>query len=357
MKRILLLAFVCSMFFFGCAGNQSVRIPGNSFIKSDNPTEIGRVYLENIYDLRYKESLYDLLSEETKMLIGFTGFSLKIEEILNSVDLTDTFKQVVVIDSFIFDQDSMVVYYIMFCEKELSGVYFVVELYFSKEYGNWKIDLVDNNKDFVAVPLIEQGSLGHLTRKQLTDLKSVISTRIDGFRKELLPEEAILYQEPEPDRIEKEIQHEAVVGKIYFETGNFNKARKAFERVLFLNPEHKEAGDFLQKTLNAIRMKEESLEKTLEKSRKISIPLKSDLHLRPIQNTPVRVEPVIEKEEPKSIEAKLYESCFDKGKVLYDAGEYRKAIVQFQKALNFNKSDEHAKNYINKCERAIQITR
>ncbi len=354
MKRVVLLALVCSMFFLGCSGNKSVRISGNSFIKSDNPTEIGRVYLENIYDLRYKESLYDLLSEETKMLIGFTGFSLKIEEILKSIDLTDTFKQVVVIDSFIFDQDSMVVYYVMFCEKELSGVYFVVELYFSKEYGNWKIDLVDKNKDFVAVPLIEQGSLGHLTRKQLTDLKSVISTRIDGFRKELMPEETVLYQEPEPDRIEKEIKHESVVGKIYFETGNFNKARKAFERVLLLDPEHKEAGEFLQKTLNAIRMKEESLEKIREKSRKISIPVSP---LKPIQDRPVQVEPIVEKEEPKSIEEKLYKSCFNKGKALYDAGEYRKAIVQFQKALNFNKNDEQAKIYIKKCERAIQILR
>lgn len=351
MKRIVLLAFVCSVFFFGCAGNKSVSIPDNSLIKSDNPVEIGRVYLENIYDLRYKESLYDLLSEETKMLIGFTGFSLKIEEITKSVDLTDVFKQVIVIDSFIFDQDSMVVYYIMFCEKELSGVYFVVELYFSQEYGNWKIDLIDDNKDFTVVPLIEQGSLGQLTRKQLTDLKSVVSDRIDGFRKELLPEEPVLYQEPEPDRIEKEIKHETVVGKIYLDTGNFEKARKAFERVLFLDPEHKQAGEFLQKTLNAIRMKEESLEKRIEKSRKISIPPK------PVKDKSVRVEPVVEKEKPKSIEEKLYESCFDKGKVLYDAGEYRKAIVQFQKALNFNTNDEQAKNYIKKCERAIQILR
>ncbi len=355
MKKVICLAVICTVFCFGCAGKKSVTVFDSSFTKPSNPTEIGKVYLENIYDLRYKDSLYGLLSEETKMTIGATGFAVKVEEVSKTIDLTDAFKQVVVLDAFVFDQNRMVVYYVMFCEKELSGVYFVVELYFNQQYGSWRIDLTGGDKKFSLVPLIEQGDLGLLTRKRLTDLKRAVSDRIDNFKKEMIPEKPVSYQESKPDQMEKEIKRELVVGKIYFETGNLKNARKSFERILFLDPEQKEAREFLQKTLNAIRLKEESIKKSAEKASKIPVSLKPE-PIAPSNDLKPK-KPVVKQEKTKSIEEKLYRICFDKGKVLYDAGEYRKAIVQFQKALNFKTDDERAKNYIKKSESAIQIIR
>ncbi|EKD27309.1 MAG: hypothetical protein ACD_79C00764G0004 [uncultured bacterium] len=51
----------------------------------------------------------------------------------------------------------------------------------------------------------------------------------------------------------------------------------------------------------------------------------------------------------------LAETCIAEGEKLYDEESYRKALMQFQKALSISPENEKAKIYINRCKKAINL--
>jgi len=58
-----------------------------------------------------------------------------------------------------------------------------------------------------------------------------------------------------------------------------------------------------------------------------------------------------------SNEVDLTEKCIQEGEVLYDKEEYRKALMQFQKALSIDPENPKAKTYISSCKKALSFAK
>lgn len=54
-------------------------------------------------------------------------------------------------------------------------------------------------------------------------------------------------------------------------------------------------------------------------------------------------------------EITLSKKCISEGERLYDLEEYRKALMQFQKALSIDPENKKASVYINRCKKAISL--
>lgn len=57
----------------------------------------------------------------------------------------------------------------------------------------------------------------------------------------------------------------------------------------------------------------------------------------------------------KSPQEEMVEKCLIVGEELYDKEEYRKALMQFQKALSIDPENEKAMTYRNRCKKAISL--
>lgn len=62
-----------------------------------------------------------------------------------------------------------------------------------------------------------------------------------------------------------------------------------------------------------------------------------------------------EMELKPSAEDDLVDRCIRDGEELYDQEEYRKALIQFQKALGIDPDNEKAKTYVNRCKKALSL--
>ncbi len=58
-----------------------------------------------------------------------------------------------------------------------------------------------------------------------------------------------------------------------------------------------------------------------------------------------------------SNEVDLTEKCIQEGEVLYDKEEYRKSLMQFQKALSIDPENTKAKTYISRCKKALSFVK
>jgi len=58
-----------------------------------------------------------------------------------------------------------------------------------------------------------------------------------------------------------------------------------------------------------------------------------------------------------SNEVDLTKKCIQEGEILYDKEEYRKSLMQFQKALSINPENSKAKTYIKRCKKALSFTK
>jgi tetratricopeptide (TPR) repeat protein len=56
-----------------------------------------------------------------------------------------------------------------------------------------------------------------------------------------------------------------------------------------------------------------------------------------------------------SREESMADLCVRQGERLYDREEYRKALMQFQKALSIDPANEKAQTYVDRCKRAINL--
>jgi tetratricopeptide (TPR) repeat protein len=54
-------------------------------------------------------------------------------------------------------------------------------------------------------------------------------------------------------------------------------------------------------------------------------------------------------------EDRMVEKCLNEGEAYYDAEEYRKSLVQFQKALGIDPENQKAQTYIERCKKALQF--
>ena len=57
----------------------------------------------------------------------------------------------------------------------------------------------------------------------------------------------------------------------------------------------------------------------------------------------------------KTPQVEMVEKCLQLGEELYDQEEYRKALMQFQKALSIDPENEKARTYRTRCKKAISL--
>ncbi|MCD6459723.1 tetratricopeptide repeat protein [bacterium] len=362
----------------GCGSMKKKLIAVKAPQPPANPVKLGQFYLENIYYADQKAVFYELFSAKARKKINFNDFSSALDELSSMVNMENSFISVVPLDVYIFDNEKMVVYYLSIYESEGAGVYYAVELFLAQELGVWKIDASDDGKNVNLLPVIARGDLAQLSRKELSNIVLLIEKKKQEFaEKDEITEPKVDYTEKretesEQDKIQRAIKKEMVVGKTYFDVGNYEKAQKFFEKVLTLEPDNKEAQNFLKKTLTALKQKETELNRAKKRIRKAEQELKAaqerekkakhEAHRKAVMAV-APVKPVKEKKEEKAVSAErqetveivLFKACYDLGKKLYDNAEYRKAILQFQKALNLQPDNKDIQNYIDKCEKAIQI--
>lgn len=361
----LLIFFLVLILFAGCAGKKEAKktqamVDKELYLSMSNPIEMGRYYLENICRPEKADILYGLLSNNIKGKTNLNDFTKTVKGMSSNFKREKDFINVVTLDSFVFDDKNIVAYYLMVYESDFKGVYFVAELNLINEFDNWKIDLGQKDNELSIVPTITQGDVSQLTRRNLGVIKEMVAKKIEGYQKNMIQEKELPPEEPqlirnEQEELRKLVKKEMVVGKVYFDVGNFEGARESFEKVISYDPDNQEAKDYLSRVLIKLEEQEKERLKSEEMERKKFE--ESQMPVAPVES--VEPEPVIE-EKPKpvekSVEDELFDKCFETGKKLYDDGEYRKAIVQFQKSAGFKPDNEEVKNYIKKCEKAIQIT-
>ena len=379
-KKFMFVVFVLvnvAAIVSGCGGRKQKLIALKTQQLPSNPVKLGQFYLENFYYEENKSMIYELFSTKVQEKINYNDFSSAINELVSMVDVDQFFISVVPLDVYIFNNEKVAVYYLSTYESEGAGVYWAVELFMTQEMGLWKIHASDEGKNVNLLPVIARGDLMQLTRKELSNIFHIIETKKQGFSSQYeTPEPKMDYTEKqeaesEEDKIKRVIKKEMIVGKTYFDVGNYEKAKSFFEKVLTLDPDDQEAQDYLRKTLSALKQKETELKRAQERIKKAEEELKAaqERALKAeqeaakkavIQEQPVQPEKKEEaepqsKEHQETVEYVLFKACYDLGKKLYDNGEYRKSILQFQKALNLQPDNLEIKNYIDKCEKAIQI--
>ncbi len=361
---ITLIGIILSVFSIsGCANKQISQDEIILRAGVINPVPIGRWYIENIFKPEKKEKLYELFSQQSQELLDFKEFSQRIDELSALIDTKNAFISVIPLNLFIFSNDRMVVYYLMVYENDFAGVYSVTELFFVQEIGLWKIDIQNDGTAVSALPVIRKGDIIQLNRKELQFINDDIDKRIAMFKQEYqqpapivpvlqtIEREQIKEQESLEEQTNRTVKKEMIVGKTYFDVGDYDRASVSFERVLALQPDNIEAQRLLKKTLTAIQKKEAELKEAElkaqeEKARQQIVPEPAPIK-EDVKQEPVFIE--------KSVEDQLFDNFFESGKKAYDAGDYRKAIIQFQKAVSIKPDDVSAKLFIEKCEKAIQI--
>lgn len=356
----------------GCASKKAGMGEPAARFPVTNPVEIGSYYIENIFDPIQKESLYDLFSKQSQAMLSFTEFSQRIDELSAHVDTKDAFISIVALNAFVFSNDRMVVYYLMVYEKDGTGIYSVTELYFSQDMGLWKIQLQADDATISALPVIRQGDIVQLTRKELQFINQDIDRRIEQFMdsyeqpvplREEQEMEPVVERESIEDKTERIIKKEMIVGQTYFDVGDFERAAESFEKVLSLRPDNAQAQIMLRKSLTAVQRKEQELREAQERARReaeekarqlMTAPQPVPQPLPPQQTAPAPA-PLPEPEPEPTVEDTLFQTFINLGKKFYEEGEYRSAIVQFQKALSIRPDSDLAGSYIEKCEKAIQV--
>jgi|GEM_PF-3252466 len=351
----------------GCADKKEIhktqaKIDKDLFLSMSSPVEVGRNYLRNIFYPEKSAVLYGFLSDNVKGKTDLSDFSRTLKDMSANLKTDKATIDVITLDTFVFDSRRIVCYYLIVYENELQGVYFIAELNLIKEFDNWKIDINSKGDELSVVPTLTQGDISSLTRKNLLMAKELINEKIAGYRRDLTAckpvAEPVNQVKTRQDDLEKIIKKEMVVGKVYFDVGNYENARESFEKVLSYDPDNLEAKDYLAETLTEIqRQEKEKLESQKAKEKEIE----KKQAVPPVAAPEQIVVPSVAKPEKKpadiqkSVEEELFDKCFQTGKQLYDAGEYRKAMVQFRKALGFRPGNEEILNYIKKCEKAIQL--
>ncbi len=352
-----LIAILSVAFISGCGRKQIREDAPIAQTGLTNPVQIGQQYIQKTFDPANKTQLYNLFTQESQALLSFTEFSQRIDELSKLVDTRNAFISVIPINAFLFSNDKMVVYYLMLYEKDLAGVYSVAELYFVQDMGVWKIELQQDDGAVSALPVIRQGDIVQLNRKELQFINDDIDNRITQFARQFQqPQQPVVPVVQEPEVIQEEsaaektariVKKEMIIGKTYYDVGDYDRAVISFERVIGLQPDYPEAQLYLKKTLSAIQQKEEEIKAQQEAAEKAKE--------KPVV-APVKEQP---KPEPlpveKSVEDTLFDQFFASGKKSYDDGDYRKAIVHFQKAVNIKPDDLAARQFIEKCEKAIQV--
>lgn len=371
--RILLLSIIV-VTMGGCAiSPDSRKTAKEPFLETGNPVAIGRYYLDAIYTNRQKNFVYDLLSPATREMIAFEQFDSFLADIQTRIDMKDAYFEVVHLDLYAADVNNVAVYYLLTYEQQQTGVYYVVELFLKKYGQTWKIELTEGQGDRMAlIPVIQSGEVARLNRRQLQDIQSAIDAKIAQYRQQAAPYSPSEIVPEQPASIEEQvriIKKELVVGKVYYDVGDYEKARHSFEKILSLDPEHVEAREYLQKTVYAIERKERELREEQnrrdEEQRRLEAEQRRKEEDRRREEEQHRLEkqpqrPVVP-EQPIAapdvvpIEDQLFFDVFKEAQQLYNQGDYRKAIIQFQKAHSLKPDNVEVLSYIDKCERAIQV--
>ncbi|RJP58415.1 MAG: hypothetical protein C4541_08135 [Candidatus Auribacter fodinae] len=374
MKRlsIILAMLMLIPFFSGCAGKKGVAVQKGFIVPADDPILIGQAYLQALYDKQSNKTvLYGLLSETTQAVIPESAFMSQTAQVSESVDMTAIYMDVTTFDAFLFSDTDVVGYYLIVYEKDQAGAYFLAELYMTMESGLWKIDLTrQEQQPLQLIPVINRGDITRLNRRSLESLQDFVRSKKAVYQQEAAPStpSQAVSVPVDAETLEKNIKKEMIVGKVYFDVGNYERARETFENVIAIDPENKEARDYLEKSMSAIARKQQ--EQELQQQRLQEERLKAEQariqeekrlleEQRKLleQQKQVAVPPVPEKAVPaeKSVADELFEQTFSQACELYTAGEYRNAMLQFNKALHLRPSDPEVQSYIQKCERAIQV--
>ena len=370
-SRLSIIIVMCVLIpvFSGCAGKKGVALNGGFVVPADDPILIGQAYLDALYDNQSnKDVLFGLLSETTQAVIPRSTFSTQTEQVSESIDLKSVYMDVTTFDAFLFSDTEAVGYYLIVYEKEMEGAYFLAELYMTMEGGLWKIDLTrQEQQPLQLIPVIKRGDITRLNRRALESLQDFVNSKKSMYQQQAVPGVTPQGVQVDAETLEKNIKKEMVVGKVYYDVGNFERARETFEHVIAMDPTHAEARDYLEKSIAAIARKQQELElqqQRLEEERlkaerqRIQEEKKLLEEQRKLFEQQQAVPPVVPKEpEPvkKSVEDELFEQTFDEARKLYSAGEYRNAMLQFNKALHLRPGDPEVQSYIQKCERAIQV--
>ena len=384
-KKLVIVCFIlltAMPILSGCGAKKQKLVTLQTPQLPSNPVKVGQFYLENLYYEENKMIVYELFSKEVQKNINFNDFSTAIDELISMVDLEQSFICVVPLDTYIFNNEEIAVYYLTTYEYEGAGVFYAVQLILKQELGLWKIHASEEGKNIDLLPVIARGDLMQLTRKELSNIFQIIEKKKQDFvKRDEITEQKVDYTEKqetesEEEKIKRVIKKEMIVGKTYFDVGNYEKAKAFFEKVLTLNPDDKEAQDYLKKTLTALKQKETELKRAEERIKKAEEELKAAqeralkaeqeaakkaaMQQKAAAETKVETKTKEEEktqtpQEQETVEYVLFKACYDLGKKLYDNGDYRKSILQFQKALSLQPDNKEIQNYIEKCEKAIQI--